>query len=109
MLNMRPYIQGLDEIEFSNLMRNWFKYGELEAVVVKKLDKSAPEHDAIPDGIAGSSYNSTIASRVISALEDTIRNELYGYAKELEDSKTKLEAFLDGVDFALRPTKDEDV
>jgi len=98
MLSMRPYIQGLDEIEFSNLMRSWFKHGGLETTALKEL---------------GRKYSSGIPvdrlSEVISAIEDTIRNELYGYAVELEESKTKLEAFLDGVDFALRPTKDEDV
>ena len=95
---MRPYIQGLDEIEFSNLMRNWFKHGGLETTALKEL---------------GRKYCSGIPidrlSEVISAIEDTIRNELYGYAKELEESKTKLESFLDGVEFALRPTDKEDV
>jgi hypothetical protein len=76
-------------------MRNWFKHGGLEAAALKELNRKYIPVDRL--------------SEVISALEDTIRNELYGYAKELEDSKTKLEAFLDGVDFALRPTKDEDV
>jgi len=92
---MRPYIQGLDEIEFSNLMRNWFKHGGLETAALKELSRKYIPIDRL--------------SEVISAIEDTIRNELYGYAVELEESKTKLEAFLDGVDFALRPTKEEDV
>jgi hypothetical protein len=97
---MRPYIQGLDETEFSNLMRNWFKHGQIEASILAKLGKQdwrELEH-SFPE-----------PWKIISLVEEVIRDELYGYAKELEDSKTKLEAFLDGVDFALRPTKDEDV
>jgi hypothetical protein len=94
---MRPYIQGLDEIEFSNLMRNWFKHDHLKGIAYQNINKTLSPEDI------------SLVIETISALEDTIRNELYGYAKELEDSKTKLEAFLDGVDFALRPTKDEDV
>lgn len=92
---MRPYIQGLDEIEFSNLMRNWFKHDGLGFKALKEVNKEGITEDQM--------------FAVISAIEDTIRNELYGYAKELEESKTKLEAFLDGVEFALRPAEKEDV
>ena len=97
---MRPYIQGLDEIEFSNLMRNWFKHGGMDAAILAKLGKQDWRQ---------LEFNAPSPFKIISLVEEVIRDELYGYAKELEDSKTKLEAFLDGVDFALRPTKDEDV
>ena len=103
---MRPYIQGLDEIEFSNLMRNWFKHGELEAAVSRKLSRADVQAE-----LTKNDYDQIRLHlpKVISYIEDTIKNELYGYAKELEESKTKLESFLDGVEFALIPTDKEDV
>lgn len=103
---MRPYIQGLDEIEFSNLMRNWFKHGGIEAAVTRKLSSGGVRAE-----LTKNDYDQIKSHlpKIISYIEDTIRNELYGYAKELEESKTKLESFLDGVDFALRPAEKEDV
>jgi chromosome segregation and condensation protein ScpB len=89
---MRPYIRGLDEIEFSNLVKGWFKYGGLEAAVMRYTNQIPIEQVA----------------EVISAIEDTVREDLYEYAKDLSESQVKLKAFLDGVDFALRPVKEED-
>jgi chromosome segregation and condensation protein ScpB len=88
----RPYIRGLDEIEFSNLMKGWFKHGGLEAAALRNTDQVPAEQ----------------VSEIISAIEATVREELYEYASNLSESQMKLEAFLDGVDFAIRPTKEED-
>ena len=90
---MRPYIRGLDDIEFSNLMKGWFKYGGLEAAAKKELNQAISDDDI---------------AEVISAIEGIVREELYEYAKDLAESQVKLKAFLDGVEFALRPVKEED-
>ncbi len=86
---MRPYIGGFDDSEFYNLMKSWFKHGGLVDYARKSIEN---EGDTVAE---------QDISKIVYHLEDKIREELYEFAKELEESKTKLESFLDGVDFAL--------
>ena len=113
----RPYIAGLDTTTFFNMTKSWFKWDGLFNTYVShyeiennlKLPKETfggvdLNHD---DMTEDTKKVIEIASDVICALEQYIRDELWNHVEELEQSRIQVNSYIDGLLDAKKVPEDE--
>lgn len=99
----RPYIGGYDDIEHYNTCRGWFKHDGL-------LNKWMQSKGYATDYFASSKKKVSkkqekeidIAAEVIGVIEDTIREDLYEYAKQMEKYRSENDNYINGLQDAIR-------
>lgn len=90
-LESQAYIGGLDEDECSSMLKDWFKWEGLRSRLFHKL------------GIKENSKSKKIQAQILlinsilSEFEDTLREDLWEHARELEQSREKVQKFVVGL------------
>jgi hypothetical protein len=93
----RPYISGLDDIECSNYLRGLFKHDGLFYEVKRILEVDLDRSDYMPEDWNPVELSDEQIHRVLGIVEEKIREDLHDYSVSLEESKTKVDAYIDGL------------
>jgi hypothetical protein len=90
-LEFQAYTSGLDDCEYSNLLRGWFKHGGLREMILFKLD--------LKEADKNNKSNKTLAliDSILGVLEGILREELREYAQDHERSREKVQNFVIGL------------
>lgn len=107
-MDRRPYISGLDDAEFYNTMKTWFKWGGLTEHAKKKIEYKEDLEDYIDKEEVAEVTDAQI-SRVVYAIEDKIREELYEFVKELEQSRKETDNYINGILDAVQTIKESEI
>lgn len=96
----RPYIRGFDDCDGWQTVREWFKYDGMfdtvkRAIVDDKDLKNFFDSDAEEMKKEGLTENQI--HRVLSIVEDEVRSKLWEYVEELEQSREKVDRYIDGL------------
>ncbi len=91
-----PYIDGLDSLELSNTLREWFKYDGLSSKVLSIISKNRDKDDYL-EGSEIPSLSESQIHRVLNIVENELREVLLPYAHDLEKSRDEVAAYIEGV------------
>ena len=95
MTDSRPYISGLDEIEYSNWMRSNFKYEGMFEHVKRRIENKLDESDFFEEDRV--EVTEAQIRRVLGSVENKLRDDFWELAQELERSRDLNDNYINGL------------